>query len=59
MFAHCLRFLRDEAVNVVRQKSGNENYNVEDILWVLTVSVAWNPAAKQLMREAAYEVCIS
>ena len=30
----------------------------EEIRWVITVPAIWRPAAKQLMREAAYEAGI-
>ena len=56
MFAHAIRFLRDEAVNFIRRETRDESFQAEDILWVLTVPAIWTPRAKQFMREAAYEV---
>ena len=56
MFAHSIKFLKDEAIKVICQRTGDEYYNVSDIQWVLTVPAIWTPAAKQFMREAAYEV---
>lgn len=56
VFAHCIRFLRDEALKLIRQETGDENHSVEDVLWVLTVPVMWTAGSKQLIREAAYEV---
>ena len=56
MFAHSIKFLKDEAIKVICQRTGDEFYNVSDIQWVLTVPAIWTPAAKQFMREAAYEV---
>lgn len=56
VFAHSIRFLKDEAIKVIRQRTGDDNYNTDDIQWVLTVPAIWTPKAKQFMREAAYEV---
>ena len=56
MFAHSIKFLKDEAMKVICQRTGDEYYNVSDIQWVLTVPAIWTPAAKQFMREAGYEV---
>ena len=56
VFAHCIKFLRHEAVNVIRHETGDESYKVDDIHWVLTVPITWTSRAKQFMREAAYEV---
>ena len=41
---------------MIRQRTGDDNYNTDDIQWVLTVPAIWTPKAKQFMREAAYEV---
>ena len=56
VFAHSIRFLKEEAINIIRQETGDDGYRVEDIQWVLTVPAIWTPRAKQFMREAAYEV---
>ena len=56
VFAHCIKFLKDEAIRFIRQETGDENCNVNDIQWVLTVPVMWAARSKQFMREAAYEV---
>lgn len=56
VFAHCIRFLRNEALKVIRQETGDENCDVKNILWVLSVPVMWTARSKQFMREAAYEV---
>ena len=58
MFAYSIKFLGDEAVNLIRQQAEVEDFTVEDIQWVLTVPAIWSPRAKQFMREAAYEVLI-
>ena len=57
VFAHSIKFLKDEAVKVIQQETGDDGYSVHDIQWVLTVPAIWKPRAKQFMREAAYEVC--
>ena len=56
VFAHSIKFLREEAVNIIRQETGDDSFKAEDIQWVLTVPAIWSPRAKQFMREAAYEV---
>ena len=56
VFAHSIKFLKDEAVKIIRQETGDDGYSVDDIQWVLTVPAIWTPRAKQFMREAAYEV---
>ena len=56
VFAHSIKFLGEEAVNLIRQETGDDDFKVEDIQWVLTVPAIWTPRAKQFMREAAYEV---
>ena len=56
MFSHSIKFLKDEALKVICERTGDEYFNVKDIQWVLTVPAIWTPAAKQFMREAAYEV---
>ena len=57
MFAHSIRFLKEQALNIIRQETRDDGYKMEDIQWVLTVPAIWTPRAKQFMREAAYEVC--
>ena len=56
MFSHSIKFLKDEALKVICERTGDEYFNVKDIQWVLTVPAIWTPVAKQFMREAAYEV---
>jgi len=57
VFAHSIKFLKDEAIKVIQQETGDDGYSEDDIQWVLTVPAIWTPKAKQFMREAAYEVC--
>lgn len=56
VFAHSINFLKDKAVHIIRQKTEDDSFKVEDVQWVLTVPAIWNPKAKQFMRKAAYEV---
>ena len=58
VFARSIKFLKEEALKVICQRTGDEHYNVNDIQWVLTVPAIWTPGAKQFMREAAYEVSL-
>ena len=56
VFAHSLRYLKDWAIEIIRERTGDEKYNEKDIRWVMTVPAIWRPAAKQFMREAACKV---
>lgn len=56
MFSHSIKFLKDEALHVVYELTGDEDLNVKDIKWVLTVPAISTPVAKQVIRKAAYEV---
>ncbi|XP_068760050.1 heat shock 70 kDa protein 12A-like isoform X2 [Montipora capricornis] len=55
VFSHSMKYLKDEALKVIGQRTGDDQFNVNDIQWVLTVPAIWTPVAKQFMREAAYE----
>lgn len=55
VFSHAMKYLKDEALKVICQRTGDLQFNVNDIQWVLTVPAIWTPVAKQFMREAAYE----
>ena len=48
--------MKDEALSILASETGDRDFNVLDIQWVLTVPAIWTPRAKQFMREAAYEV---
>lgn len=52
-----LKFLKEKLIESLFKASG---YNVKDsdIRWVVTVPAIWKSSARQLMRKAAYEVCI-
>lgn len=56
MFSHSIKFLKDEALQVIYELTGDEDLNVKDIQWVLTVPAISTPVAKQFIRKAAYEV---
>ena len=58
MFALSIKFMKDEAIKVISLEIGDPHFRAEDIQWVLTVPAIWTPAAKQFMREAAYEVIL-
>ena len=56
VFSHSIRYLKNKAIEIIREVTGDDGYNATDIQWVLTVPAIWKPAAKQFMREAAYMV---
>ena len=56
VFSHSIRYLKDRAIEVIRERTGDEGYGAKDTQWVITVPAIWKPAAKQFMREAAYQV---
>ena len=58
VFANSIRYLKDQAIEIIRERTGDKQYCEKDIQWVITVPAIWEPAAKQFMREAACEVCI-
>lgn len=53
-----MRYLKDRAIEIIRERTGDEKYNEKDIRWVITVPAIWRPAAKQFMREAACKVIV-
>ncbi len=56
VFARSIKFLKEEALKVICQRTGDDHFGANDIQWVLTVPAIWTPKAKQFMREAAYKV---
>ncbi|XP_022801897.1 heat shock 70 kDa protein 12A-like, partial [Stylophora pistillata] len=58
VFVHSIRFLKEQALNIIRQETHDDGFRMEDIQWVLTVPAIWSPRAKQFMRQAAYEAGI-
>ena len=59
VFSHSIRYLKDQAIEIIQERTGDEHYSARDIQWVITVPAIWKPAAKQFMREAAYKVNIT
>lgn len=55
VFARSIKYLKEEAIKVICQRTGDDFFSIDDIQWVLTVPAIWNSKAKQFMREAAYE----
>ncbi|KAL9960020.1 hypothetical protein ACROYT_G033410 [Oculina patagonica] len=55
VFVPSIKFLKEEAIKVICQRTGDDHFSANDIQWVLTVPAIWTPKAKQFMREAAYE----
>ena len=56
VFTFAINYLHTKALEVIRERTGDENFDSGDVQWVLTVPAIWKPAAKQFMREAAYQV---
>ena len=56
VFSHSIRYLKDRAIEIIRERTGDEGYSAKDTQWVITVPAIWKPPAKQFMREAAYQV---
>ena len=56
VFSLSLKYMKDKAFEVIQDETGDRNYTTKDIQWVITVPAIWTPGAKQLMREAAYQV---
>ena len=56
VFTHSIKYLHTRAVEVIRERTGDENFSSADVQWVITVPAIWKPVAKQFMREAAYQV---
>lgn len=56
VFSLSLKYIKDKAIEIIQERTGDREYTAKDIQWVLTVPAIWTPAAKQFMREAAYQV---
>ena len=56
VFSLSMKYLKDEAVETIRGATKDKHFSAEDFQWVLTVPAIWTAAAKQFMREAAYQV---
>ena len=55
IFTYSIRYLHTRALEVIQERTGDDYFSSGDIQWVLTVPAIWKPAAKQFMREAAYQ----
>ena len=55
VLAHALRYFGEQALREVSEQSATPLSN-DDVRWVVTVPAIWTAAAKQLMRQAAYDV---
>nr|XP_021408505.1 heat shock 70 kDa protein 12A [Lonchura striata domestica] len=58
VFSESLRYMKDHALNTIKEASFQTVYSEEEITWVITVPAIWNAAAKQFMRLAAKEAGI-
>ena len=56
VFSLSLKYMKDKALEVIQDETGDRNYTANDIQWVITVPAIWTPGAKQFMREAADQV---
>nr|AAI34858.1 Si:dkey-61p9.6 protein [Danio rerio] len=55
VFSESLRYLKDHALEKIKENTTGKTFIASDVTWVLTVPAIWNAAAKQFMREAAIE----
>ncbi|NXY57894.1 HS12B protein, partial [Callaeas wilsoni] len=58
VFSESLRYLKEHALNTIKEASFQTVYDPEEITWVITVPGIWSAAAKQFMRLAANEAGI-
>ncbi|XP_048778297.2 heat shock 70 kDa protein 12A-like [Ostrea edulis] len=58
VFTHCIRFMKEDLLKMVKKKKLEAAYTVNDIRWVLTVPAIWEEPAKKFMREAAEDAGI-
>ena len=56
VFKYSIQYLYTRALEVIKERTGDENFGKSDVQWVLTLPAIWKPEAKQFMREAAYQV---
>ncbi|CAM4463659.1 unnamed protein product [Lepidochelys olivacea] len=55
VFSESLRYMKDHALNTIREASYQTVYVTEDVTWVITVPAIWDASARQFMRLAAKE----
>lgn len=58
LFAHSLSHFKRLAISELKERCAEQKSvpQESDIRWVVTVPAIWKQSARQLMREAAYEV---
>ena len=56
VFCDILLHIKDLILDHMRRSLG-QDYAKEDIKWVLTVPAMWRSSARDVMRQAAKEVC--
>ena len=49
--------LREMKSMILESLNETIGHAVDKVLWIVTVPAIWSPGAKQIMREAANEVC--
>jgi len=60
VFAHSLSHFKKLALSELKERCEQKHAPQEtDIRWVITVPAIWRQPARQLMREAAYQVFLS
>jgi len=57
VLAHALRHFSQQALREIGDQSDTP-LSSDDVRWVVTVPAIWTAAAKQLMRQAAYDVML-
>lgn len=55
VIAKSLKEMKEMVLDSLNKTIGHP---VDKVLWIVTVPAIWSPGAKQIMREAATEVCI-
>lgn len=56
IFTHCIKYMKDDLLKMVRKKKVEAGFMDDNILWVITVPAIWEEPAKQFMRAAALDV---
>ncbi|XP_063323634.1 heat shock 70 kDa protein 12A-like [Pelmatolapia mariae] len=58
VFSEALRYLKEDALKIIAEKTEGRKFIASDFTWVLTVPAIWDSSAKQFMREAAIQAGI-
>lgn len=59
VFTDILKYIVGLMLERLRRAHGDSLISKEDIKWVLTVPAMWKASARDFMRQAAREVCMS